>query len=148
MVKLLIKFIFLTLLAIIVFNPLFVLSETKKCDLGTGCDSDYECHCDPKADDNKEEGICAPKGATVICPPTKYTKIEELIESISNWIFYIALVLAPLMFILGGGYLITAAGDENRVKTGKSIITWTIIGLVVIFMVKIFIQAIRFVLGV
>jgi len=146
MVKL---FIFLTLLIIMVFNPLFVLGQAE-CDLGTvgtDCSATEDCYCDPKSNDNKKEGICAPKGVTVICPPTKYTKIEELIESISNWIFSIALVLAPLMFVLGGGYLITAAGDESRIKTGKSIITWTIVGLVVILMVKVFIQVIRFVLG-
>lgn len=141
-----VKFIFLSLLTIMVFSPSFVLGM-KKCDVKNDCDSGHDCYCDPKLGDGEKEGICASEGTTVICPPTKYTKIEELIESISNWIFYIALVLAPLMFVLGGAYLITAAGDDNRIKTGKSIITWTIVGLIVIFMVKIFIQAIKFVLG-
>ncbi len=157
--KLAIKFILLVFLILIVFGPDFVLSQNvtqNKCEGECNSNNDCPptsrpyCACDPDSTDNKKEGICViqnPQETVIICPPTKYTKIECLVESVSNWIFYIGLILAPLMFVLAGGYFITAAGNENKVKTGKSIATWTIVGLVVILMVKAFISVIRFVLG-
>jgi len=41
--------------------------------------------------------------------------------------------LALLMFIIGGIMWMTSAGNENRVKKGKDILTWAALGLVIIF---------------
>jgi len=69
-----------------------------------------------------------------IKPPTDYSSVEEVIGSIVNWVFKIALVVAPLMIMIGGFYLITAAGDPEKVNTGKKIITWTIVGIFVVLL--------------
>jgi surface polysaccharide O-acyltransferase-like enzyme len=67
-------------------------------------------------------------------PPIKYHSVEEVIGAIVNWVYNIALVIAPLMIMIGGFYLITAAGDPEKVNTGKKIITWTIVGIVVVLL--------------
>lgn len=41
--------------------------------------------------------------------------------------------LALVMFIYGGLVWMTSAGNEQRVKTGKDILIWATIGLVIIF---------------
>jgi hypothetical protein len=70
----------------------------------------------------------------IIEPPIKYNSVEEVIGAIVNWVYNIALVIAPLMIMIGGFYLITAAGDPEKVNTGKKIMTWTIVGIVVVLL--------------
>ena len=78
-------------------------------------------------------------------PPTHATSVEAVITGIVNWTYKIALVVAPLMIMVGGFYLITAAGGPEKVITGRKIITWTIIGIVVVLLatsVKLVIESI------
>lgn len=76
--------------------------------------------------------------------PIEKNTVEEVITGIVDWVYKIALVLAPLMIMLGGFYLVTAAGDPGRVETGKKIITWTIVGIIVVLLatsVKVVIES-------
>ena len=76
--------------------------------------------------------------------PIEKESIAEVITGIVGWVYKIALIVAPLMIILGGFYLVTAAGDPERVNTGKKIITWTIVGIVVVLLatsVKVVIES-------
>lgn len=41
--------------------------------------------------------------------------------------------IALVMFIWGGFTWITAAGNADRVKKGRQIFTWSVIGLILIF---------------
>ncbi len=80
--------------------------------------------------------------------PLIYETFDALIEAIINFIFNIALVLAPLMIIVGAVYFVTAAGDIKRIETGKNIITYTLIGLVIVLLAKGLIVALKAVIGV
>ncbi len=66
--------------------------------------------------------------------PIHATSVQALVKGIANWVYWIALALAPLMIIIGAFYLITASGDPERVNTGKKIITWTIIGIAIVLL--------------
>lgn len=79
--------------------------------------------------------------------PLKFESIPELINAIINAIFWIAVVLAPLMILVGAFYFMTAAGDPKRVETGKKVILWTIVGLAVILFSRGIISVIRTILG-
>ena len=110
------------------------------------CDPGLKCFCDPDGT-GPAKGVCQPAGATVLCPPTKYRTISELIESIINWVFYIGIIIAPLMILVGALYFMTAAGVPQRVETGKKIIFWTIVGLVIILFSKGIISIVKAILG-
>ena len=58
--------------------------------------------------------------AITIDPPTGHKTFGELIDAIVNFIFNIALVVAPLMIIIGGFYFVTATGDPGKVQTAKN----------------------------
>ncbi|MFZ2390241.1 MAG: hypothetical protein WAW15_00220 [Minisyncoccales bacterium] len=62
--------------------------------------------------------------------------VTDTIENITDWIVSISLGLATLMYIVGGFLWMSDAGNTERVKTAKSIIMSTTIGLVVILMAK------------
>jgi len=79
--------------------------------------------------------------------PIGTTTIPVLIERITNWVFYIGIILAPLMILVGAFYLVTAAGIPARIETGKKFIIWTIVGLAVIFLSRAIIGIIKYILG-
>lgn len=87
-------------------------------------------------------------GAQVVIEnPLKYGSIEELIDSLINFIFWISLAIVPLMIIIAGFYWLTAAGDPKKVKTALDIIKWTVIGFAIILFAKGLVAIIRHVLG-
>lgn len=74
--------------------------------------------------------------------PLKYKTIEELINSIITLIFYIAIVVGPLMVMIAALYFIMAAGDPEKIKKGKQIIIYTFIGLLIVFLAKALVSVI------
>jgi len=91
-------------------------------------------------------GECQIESNPVLCSLTKFDNPDDLIKNVSGWIFKLALIIAPLMILLGGFYLLTAGGEPRRATQGKQIITWVIIGLAVILTAKAFISIITSVL--
>ena len=88
-------------------------------------------------------------GAQVVIEnPLKYGSIEELIDSLINFIFWTSLAIVPLMIIIAGFYWLTAAGDPKKVKTALDIIKWTVIGFAIILFARGIIAIIRHVLEV
>jgi len=77
-------------------------------------------------------------------PPIVHETFADLINAIIKFIFDIALVLAPLLIIIGGFYFVAAAGDAKKIETGKRIILYTLIGFLIIFisrgLVKVIIE--------
>jgi len=69
--------------------------------------------------------------ATIDVNPTHNTDFMQFIESLGNWLFTIALVAAPLVILIGAFMFVTAAGNPEKVKTGRKIIIWAIIGLAI-----------------
>lgn len=80
--------------------------------------------------------------------PLEYETFGELIDAIIDFIFYIAVVVAPLMIIIGAFYLLTAGGDPKKIGTGKNIIIYTLIGLAIVMLARGLIAMIESVIGV
>ncbi|MDO8524510.1 MAG: CARDB domain-containing protein [bacterium] len=91
-------------------------------------------------------GECQLIAKPVVCSLTKFDNPDDLINNVSGWIFKLALIIAPLMILLGGFYMLTAAGEPARSTQGKTIITWALVGLAVILAAKAFISIITSVL--
>jgi hypothetical protein len=72
-------------------------------------------------------------GVSIDNPITSET-FEDFIGKIAKWLFNVALVVAPIMFVIGGFYYITAQGDPAKIKKAGDLITWTAIGLIVIML--------------
>ncbi|MGB9743269.1 MAG: pilin [Minisyncoccales bacterium] len=80
--------------------------------------------------------------------PLKYSEFKDLINAIINFLFNIALIVAPLFIIIAGFYFVTAAGDPQKIETAKKIILYTFIGLLIIIASKGLIAFIQSILGV
>jgi len=131
------KKIFLSiLLSGILFLPLFVLADAKP--VASNCDQ----YCsDPDAFEAPEKIVC-------ICNPLSAPDFETIVGNIINFIFKIAIVLAPLMVIVGGFLLVTAGGDLNKVNQAKNLLLWTAIGFAVVLLSKGILAIINQILGV
>ncbi|MGB2762554.1 MAG: hypothetical protein WBC21_03380 [Minisyncoccales bacterium] len=66
--------------------------------------------------------------------PLDCATIDCIIISIVSFIFYIALAIAPIMFIIAGLAFVTAAGDPVKIQKAKDIVLWTVIGLVIVLL--------------
>ena len=118
----------------------------KPCKTTTDCsDSKLECSTTKCA---TTDGICVLAGKEFICPFSTYTSIEEVLAKVSDYLFLLAIVVCPLIIVIGAVIFLTSAGDPSRTRLGRSLITWAIIGLAVILSAKIFISIIdRIILG-
>lgn len=74
--------------------------------------------------------------AVTITNPLQSNTFEELLNRIVDFLFYLALGVAPIMIVIAGFYFITADGDPKKIDTAKNIIKWTLIGLLVILCSK------------
>ena len=84
-----------------------------------------------------------PPGAICIPNPLTASTFEELVDNIVAFIYKLALLIAPIMFIIAGLAFITAAGDPAKIKQAKDIALWTAIGLMVVLMATGIIKVIQ-----
>lgn len=81
--------------------------------------------------------------ALIFAAPAETYTVPEVISNITNWIVGISLGLATLMYVVAGFLWMSDAGNAEKVKTAKSIIISTTIGLVVILMANAIISIVR-----
>ena len=118
-------------------------------DLGRRCYEVGNSYSQCKKTKECIPGICP--GATTICcseqayiectigagktlpNPLGTTDIKELIARIISIVLGLIGAIALALFVYGGLVWMTSGGSPNRIKQGKDILIWAIVGLVVIF---------------
>jgi len=71
----------------------------------------------------------------------------DTIYTVTDWIFWIVMILALLMFVIGGGIFVTSAGDPERAARGKKIVVYGIIGLAIALLAKLIPAVAKFLIG-
>ena len=74
--------------------------------------------------------------AVTINNPLAVDSFAELIDAIIDIIFYFAIAIAPIMFIIAGFYFVTAIDRPEKIETAKKMILWTLIGLLIVIAAK------------
>jgi len=117
------------------------LSDAEKCE-----DSDKICCCpevtnggvngngDENGDDNGDENGYG--NFIRIQNPLQAAEFEDILDNLINFIFSIAVVLAPLMVVIAGFLFVTAGGNSEQINKAKTMIIWTIIGFLIILLSK------------
>ncbi len=80
--------------------------------------------------------------------PLRHDSFEEIIEAITNLIFWIGIILAPPFVLLGAFYIMTSGGVTDRVQTGQRILLYTVIGFIIIMLARAIMPFILTALGV
>lgn len=77
--------------------------------------------------------------------PLGISDVNQLIARVINFVLGLIGSLSLLMFIYGGLTWMTSAGSSEKIKKGRDIIVWSVIGLAIVFtayiMVKFVIQS-------
>ncbi len=92
--------------------------------------------------------ICLAQTKPKIANPLVVTSFEEMAARIGNWLFTLGLSLAPLMILIGVFFIVTAAGDPQKIATGKRVIMYAVIGFAIIMLTNGLIALIRIILGI
>ena len=66
--------------------------------------------------------------------PLASPKLTELINLIFNFLYKIGIPLFTITLLIGGYFLLTSAGDERKVRSGKKTIIISIICLILVFL--------------
>lgn len=74
--------------------------------------------------------------ATTSAPP-KIEEIGSIISNAFNIILPAGIVIAVIMIIFGGYMWMMAAGDPGKTQQAQGTITWAVLGLVIIFLLRI-----------
>lgn len=75
--------------------------------------------------------------------PLSSPDIPSLINNIISFLFELSLILGPLFIVIGAVYIMTAAGNIERIQRGKTIILYTVIGMTIIILARVFIGLIK-----
>ena len=79
--------------------------------------------------------------------PLALNTVEDLLNSIWGFLQGMIVILALIMIVLGSLFYMTAGGDEGRLKTGKAIITASLIGLALALATPSFLKQIGEIIG-
>lgn len=85
---------------------------------------------------------------TIRNPLTEGTQFEDIVDNLIDFVFNIAIVLAPLTTIIAGFLLVTAGGNLEQINKAKAMIVWSIIGFLIILLAKGIMAVIMNLLGV
>lgn len=72
---------------------------------------------------------------------------NQMIINVINWFLTILASLAVLMIVVSGILYITAAGNEGRIDTAKSYLTYSVIGLVVALLGWVIVRTVSSAIG-
>jgi len=95
----------------------------------------------------KQCGTTSAKCANGIGPIWATFCLIDSIQYATNWIFYILSVVVALLAIYGAFVITTAAGDPNKVTSGRQILTFALIGLALALFAKFLPSIVIFFVG-
>lgn len=59
------------------------------------------------------------------------TSLTQIVLNVLNFLLSIVGILAVIMLVVGAIMYLTAAGDENRIDSGKNIVKYSILGIII-----------------
>lgn len=87
-------------------------------------------------------------GPLTLLNPLGTATFAELVQKILGALFTLSVPIVSIMVMVGGYYILTAAGNEERLKTGRNTITYAAIGFLVILLANGVVSLIREIVGV
>ena len=93
---------------------------------------------DDKKDDKKDKIISledplAPVKTDTSDDANKNIQPVDIVNRIAKALIYPIGAVAFIFMIIGGFYWIFSGGNDEKIKKGKDIILWTIVGLLIVF---------------
>ncbi|MCX6764245.1 MAG: pilin [Candidatus Nealsonbacteria bacterium] len=144
--------IFTAILIITIFGLFFsgknLVFAVDLCTDALTCDTYCfnSCREDP-ANPGNTIGLNSPAGRFCLCNPWHATTVDTLIESVTNFILYLATVVYPLMVIFAAFLFMTAAGNPSNIEKAKSVLIFSSVGYGIIILANALVYVIKSVIG-
>jgi hypothetical protein len=101
-------------------------------------------YCDNPYNPTTGNGLYTqPTNAYCLCPPTPDPTLSAVLERITNYIFWFATAITPILILAAAFLFMTAAGDPNKVQTAKRMIIYILAGYAIV----LFARGLVYVLG-
>lgn len=71
------------------------------------------------------------------------TNLVEKLYKLANSLYNIGIALAAIGIIIGAYFFLSAAGDTNKIDTGKRAILWSIVAIVLMSLSKVIVKFIE-----
>lgn len=81
-------------------------------------------------------------GENIISTLPEYCSVGSVYTKFLNLAMYSAGIVAVIAIIYGGYLYMTSAGNETQSKKGKTVLTWAIVGLIVIVLATVIVNVI------
>lgn len=92
-------------------------------------------------------GSSGGSGLNIPNPLGEGTTIYSLLDRIVNYLIYIAIPITTVMILYGAFQILTAAGNPEKAKTGRSTILYAAMGLGIVIISKGITYIIKEILG-
>jgi len=73
--------------------------------------------------------------------------LVNTINIVTNWVFYLLMIVVVIMFIIAGVLYLTAGAKPDNAKKAKSMMLYAILGLVVALVAKLIPSVVRLIVG-
>ncbi len=73
-------------------------------------------------------------GPVTLPNPISATSFTQVVTSLTNFLFLIAVPLTAIMALIGGFQMITAGGDPEKFSKGRKTLTYAVIGFAVVLL--------------
>lgn len=80
--------------------------------------------------------------------PPRISGLVDIIGNAFGVVFPLALVVAVLMFVFAGYMWITAAGDPQKTQQAQGTMTWAVLGIVFLSLLRMLLELLYDFLGV
>ncbi|MBI4085415.1 MAG: hypothetical protein HY432_02850 [Candidatus Liptonbacteria bacterium] len=87
-------------------------------------------------------------GGITLTNPLGTSTFQQLVQNILGALFTLSIPIVSIMVMVGGYQILTAAGNEERLKMGRRTITYAVIGFAVILLANGVVSLIRELTGV
>ena len=81
-------------------------------------------------------------------PDLTFDNVIAIVANVGDWLFVIALVIAPIMIVIGAALFISGAANPSQLQKAKQIFLGTAIGFVLVLFAKAVFTVLRSVAGV
>ena len=68
--------------------------------------------------------------------PLNADTLQEALNSFLNFLFFLAITLAPILIIYAAFLILTSGGDAAKINRGRQIILWTLIAVALVLFAK------------
>jgi len=68
--------------------------------------------------------------------PLDADTLQEALDRFLNFLFFLAIALAPILIIYAAFLILTSGGDAAKINRGKQIILWTLIAFALVLFAK------------